>query len=118
MLFYTIGQGSVFVWMTLCGMLTGLLYDLFRLIRCILRAGTGLTLALDIAWGACSGVVLAVMLVIANRGELRPYVLAAVLAGFLLYQAAASRPMVWAAGKMAACVKKLPRFRLLQNLFR
>ena len=47
MLFHTIGQGSVFVWMMIAGMLAGLLYDGFGLIRCIFRMGAGMTALLD-----------------------------------------------------------------------
>lgn len=118
MLFATVGQGSVFLWMLLAGMLIGLLYDGFGLLRYVLRAGTALTMLLDVLWGAASGVLLAVMLVIANRGRLRLYVLAAVLLGFVLYRAAASRPMRMAVGRVGRLVKKLPIFRLLKIVFR
>jgi len=118
MLFYTIGQGSVFVWMAFAGMLIGLLYDLFRLLRCLFRAGTLASLLLDCMWGVLSGGVLAVMLVIANRGEIRLYVLLAVLAGFVLYWAAASRPMQLLWGAIYGLVKKLPRFRLFDIIFK
>jgi spore cortex biosynthesis protein YabQ len=118
MLFATVGQGSVFLWMLLCGMLVGAVYDCFRLLRCLLRAGAALTLALDAAWGVCSGVLLALMLVIANRGDMRPYVLLAVLLGFGLYAAAASRPAAWLARRGMGCVQKVSRFRLLRAVFK
>ena len=118
MLFATVGQGSVFLWMTLCGMMIGLMYDFFRLLRCILRAGPWLTLALDAIWGACGGVAMSVMLVIANRGALRPYVLLAVLAGFGVYMLSASRPIL-ALGRWARIgVQKLSQNRLLRAVFR
>lgn len=118
MLFYTIGQGSVFVWMAFAGMMIGLLYDFFRLLRCLFHAGTAVSLLLDCTWGVLSGAVLAVMLVIANRGEMRLYVLLAVLAGFALYWAAASRPMQLLWGAIYGIVKKLPRFRLFDIIFK
>lgn len=118
MLFYTIGQGSVFLWMALAGMLIGLLYDFFRLLRCLLDAGTVGSLLLDGAWGVLSGGVLAVMLVIANRGEMRLYVLLAVLGGFALYWAAASRPMMLLWARVRKIVKILPRFRLFDIVFK
>lgn len=118
MLFSTIGQGSVFLWMLLAGMIIGLLYDFFRLLRCLLRAGAVLTLLLDVLWGACAGAVLAAMLVIANRGQMRLYVLLAVLSGAGLYWAAASRPALLLANGLRRLVKKLPRFRLLKIVFK
>lgn len=118
MLFYTIGQGNVFLWMAFAGLLIGFGYDCFRLLRCLFRVGAVGTLLLDCLWGVVSGVVLACMLVIANRGELRAYVLLAVLCGFLLYGAAASRPMLLLARRVRRLVKKLPRFRLLDIVFK
>lgn len=118
MLFYTIGQGSVFLWMIFAGMLIALLYEFFRLLRCLFGGGTAVSLLLDSAWGAVSGAVLAVMLVAANRGELRLYVLIAVLSGFLLCRAAASGPilLLWRMGKCT--VEFLSRFRLLDIIFK
>ena len=118
MLFYTIGQGSVFLWMAFAGMLVALLYEFFRLLRCLLGGGITVSLILDCLWGVVSGVVLAVMLVAANRGEMRLYVLAAVLGGFLLCRAAASGPilLLWRMGKWV--VEFLYRFRLFDIIFK
>ena len=118
MLFHTIGQGSVFLWMLISGMLVGVLYDLFRLVRYLLHAGTALTLVLDLIWGACGGIVLAGMLVIANRGVLRAYVYLAALAGFVLYMMAASRPALALLRRGMELVQKLSRIRLLRAVFR
>lgn len=118
MLFYTIGQGSVFLWMALAGMLIGLLYDGFRLLRCLFGAGAVGSLLLDIAWGVLSGGVLAAMLVIANRGEMRLYVLLAALGGFALYWAAASRPMMLLWARIKWIVEILPKFRLFDIVFK
>ena len=57
-------------------------------------------------------------ILIANRGEMRLYVLLAVLAGFALYWAAASRPMQLLWGAIYEIVKKLPRFRLFDIIFK
>ena len=118
MLFATVGQGSVFVWMLLCGMLLGVLFDCFRLLRCILHAGAALTMALDVLWGALGGVLLAGMLVVANRGQMRPYALLAVLLGFGVYAAASAAPVAWVARGVKRCVQKLSRFRLLRAVFK
>lgn len=118
MLFYTIGQGSVFLWMTFAGMLIALLYEFFRLLRCLFGGGTAVSLLMDCLWGSMSGGVLAVMLVAANRGELRLYVLLAVLGGFLLCRAAASGPIGLLWSVMERIVKFLSRFRLFDIVFK
>lgn len=118
MLFSTIGQGSVFLWMTFAGMLIALLYEFFRLLRCLFGGGIGVSLLMDCAWGMASGGVMAVMLVAANRGELRPYGLLAVLSGFLLCRAAASWPINGLRRMGKWIVDFLSRFRLFNIVFK
>ena len=52
MLFGTIGQGWVFVWMVAAGALIGAWYALLAALRRLLAAGTWLSLAADAAFGA------------------------------------------------------------------
>lgn len=118
MLFATIGQGSVFGWMLLAGMLTGLLYDFFRLLRFLSGGGTAACLVFDLLWGVCAGIAVAAMLVIANRGVVRAWIPAAVAAGWALYALAASRPALQLIGRIGRIVKKLPRFRLFDIVFK
>lgn len=122
MLFYTVGQGSVFLWMISAGFLIGALYDVFRLARCVLSAGMALSLALDAVWGALAGAAFAAMLTMANRGEMRLYTLAAAGLGCALYAAAVSNPMARLAralgGGLHRLVIKLSQFRLFKIMFK
>lgn len=122
MLFYTIGQGSVFLWMVSAGFLIGALYDAFRLARCVLSAGLLLSAFLDAVWGILAGAAFTVMLTIANRGEMRFYALAAVAMGCALYAAAVSNPMARLGrllGRMLQRIfKKLSQFRLVKIVFK
>lgn len=122
MLFATVGQGSVFIWMLSAGFLIGLLYDCFRLIRWLTHAGTPLSLFLDALWGAASGAVFCGMLISANYGQLRLYTLTAAGAGFLLYLTAVSVPAEALCRKLLNTlmhfVKILSRFRLFKFVFR
>ena len=122
MLFYTVGQGSVFLWMVSAGFLIGALYDVFRLARCVLSAGTALSLALDAVWGALSGVAFCAMLTLANRGEMRLYALAAAALGCALYAAAVSNPMARLGRALERRIRRLviilSKFRLFKIVFK
>lgn len=122
MLFYTVGQGAVFLWMVSAGFIIGALYDVFRLARCVLSAGTPLNLALDAVWGALAGAAFAAMLTMANRGEMRLYALAAAGLGCALYAAAVSNPMARLARALGrgvhTIVIKLSKFRLIKIMFK
>ncbi len=122
MLFYTVGQGAVFLWMVSAGFIIGALYDVFRLVRCVLSAGAPLSLALDTVWGVLAGAAFAVMLTMANRGEMRLYALAAAGLGCALYAAAVSNPMARLARAMGRgmrnLVTKLSKFRLVKIMLK
>lgn len=51
MLFATIGQGAIFLWMTAAGAVIGAVTLAFDALRCILQAGKILSAALDFAAG-------------------------------------------------------------------
>lgn len=122
MLYATIGQIYVFLWMVPAGFVIGALYDIFRLIRRLLRAGTALSLLLDLTWGALSGAAFACMLVTANRGVPRLYTAVAAAIGCALYAAAVSEPAARAAGRLAAlskrAVTKLSQFKAVKMLLK
>lgn len=86
------GQGKVFLAILAIGGLAGFLYDVYRVIR--LRGpalrGPGAALA-DLVFSGVAAVVVFLLLVKANHGELRLYVLLGLLAGALLYSGLVSR---------------------------
>lgn len=85
MLFYTVGQSSVFLFMLLCGLILGAWYDITRRLRHVLRAGRLLTAFLDLLFALGALVILAFSLAFANRLEIRLYALLGAACGMALY---------------------------------
>lgn len=70
----------------LAGVSLGLFFDLFRVIRGILRPGTISTPLLDLLFWALVTPVLILYILLANWGELRGYVLIGLALGFFFYK--------------------------------
>lgn len=91
MLYYTVGQGYALAHMMLCGVIMGAIYELFRVLRRLTRAGAAFTALLDGIMCAVMAVVAAVMLLRANGGELRLYALLGCGAGMALFMCGPAR---------------------------
>ena len=85
MLYQTIGQFRVFLWMLAAGALMGAWYAVTALARRLLRAGLWLGLCADLAFGLVAGAVFCGALYTANYGELRLYAVLAAALGFALF---------------------------------
>lgn len=85
MLFSTIGQPAIFLWMTASGVLIGLWYSFLTGLRRLTEAGTLLSLACDLLFGLGAAVILLAALITADYGRLRLYMLLGVLLGILLF---------------------------------
>ena len=85
MLYQTIGQFRVFLWMLAAGALAGAWYAVTALARRLLRAGVWLGLCADLAFGLGAGLIFCAALYTANLGELRLYAVLAAALGFALF---------------------------------
>lgn len=90
MLFATVGQGALFLWMMAAGAAVGLWYALLAALRRFIRAGFCLTLVCDLAFGIGSAVILIAFLVSGNYGRVRLFEIMAALLGALIFALAAS----------------------------
>ncbi len=70
----------------LAGVNLGLFFDLFRVIRGLLRSGTISTPLLDLLFWALVTPVLVLYIILANWGELRGYVVIGLSLGFFFYR--------------------------------
>jgi spore cortex biosynthesis protein YabQ len=70
----------------LAGITLGLFFDLFRVIRGILRPGLLSTPILDLLFWALITPIIVLYLILANWGELRGYVLIGLLLGLFFYR--------------------------------
>jgi len=85
MLFTTIGQYRVFLWMLAAGAAIGAWYALTAAVRHLLCAGLWLGLLADIAFGVGAAALFCLALYTANYGQLRFYAVAAAALGFALF---------------------------------
>ncbi len=122
MLFSTVGQWRVFVAMMAAGLLVGLRYGAFSLLRRLLRAGPLLSLAADLAFGAFAAALLAGALTLANRGEMRLYALLGAGLGATIYFLGLHRLGRAVCGRIVRAIRQffrwIAKFRLIKVIFR
>lgn len=122
MLFSTIGQIYVFLWMVGAGLAAGALYALFAAIRRLLCAGFWLTLLMDALFGLGAGLILIASSLVASYGQLRLYELLGAVAGFALFQAGITPPVRSLAAGMLRILRRvfdrIANFRLIKVIFR
>ena len=110
MLFATIGQGAIFLWMTAAGAVIGAVTLAFDALRCILQAGKILSAALDFAAGA-----------VASAAAPDPSLFAAAL-GLAMFRFAAASPAHAAMKKLAALLKaagkRLNSYKVIKYLLK
>lgn len=107
MLYQTLGQFRVFLWMMAAGAAMGAWYAVTAALRRLLRAGVLLGICCDAAFGLGAGAIFCTDLYTANYGQLRLYAVAAAALGFALFAGGVYPP-----GKKAAFVL-IRRFRTI-----
>ena len=122
MLFATIGQWKVFLAMLAAGLLVGCTYDALAALRQLLRAGTLISLAADLAFGLLSALLLGGALTLADYGRARLYPFLGAGAGLLLYAlgprrlgGALFRAFVRAFRRI---MRRIAKFHLIKVIFR
>ena len=78
----------------LAGLTIGLVVDVYRVIRGILRPGLVSTAILDLMFWALLTPILVIYLLLANWGQLRGYVIMGLILGFAFYRLTMSRAVV------------------------
>ena len=122
MLFATIHQGLLFLWMMVAGVLIGLWYALTLGLRRLIQAGFWLTLACDLLFGAGCAVILCAFLLAGSYGALRPFELLGALCGALLCVCALLPPLSALGRSLSrlcgAAAVRLKNCRALQIIFK
>lgn len=122
MLFYTIGQVHILLWMVGAGLAIGALYTLCALVRRLLCAGFWLTLFIDALFGFCAALVLIVAALTADYGRIRLYELLGAALGAILFDLGV-RPLIewlisWAARGIGRLFKIITNNRLIKVIFK
>ena len=122
MLFSTVGQGWVFLWMMGAGAAIGAWYALLAALRRLLRAGFWLSLLADVAFGVGAAAIFCAALVAADYGRVRLFSVAGTLAGFALCAAGLFSPAQRLAGALAGRFRhifvKIRAFRWIKVIFK
>lgn len=122
MLFSTIGQIHVFLWMVGAGLLAGALYALAAAVRRLLCAGFWLTLLIDMLTGLGVAVILIVALITGNYGRLRLYELLGACAGAALFALGVEPPVRGFLRAILRAIqrvfKRIANFHLIKVIFR
>lgn len=90
------GQTYAFLITILAGAVTGLLFDLYRVLRSAFHPRQVLTAVTDLVYWIVVTPIIFAMLLAANWGELRFYVLIGLGVGLLLYFQTLSSAVIWA----------------------
>ena len=106
MLFSTVGQGWVFLWMVAAGALIACWYALLAALRRVLSAGFWLSLAADVAFGVGAAAIFCAALVAADYGRVRLFPVLGALAGFALCAAGLFPPARRAASAIAGAFRR------------
>ena len=122
MLFATVGQGWVFLWMVAAGAVIGLWYALLAGLRRLLAAGFWLSLGADLAFGAGAAAIFCAALVAADYGRVRLFSVLGALAGFGLCAAGVFSPARRLARAVAGAGRrifvKIAGFRWIKVIFK
>lgn len=122
MLFSTIGQNYVFLWMTCAGLLVGALYALCAGLRRLLEAGFWLTLLIDVLFGLGAGTILIAALVTGSYGAVRLYELLGVALGVVLFELGLAPVIRGVLEALRRIVRRLydavANFRLIKVIFK
>lgn len=95
MLFSTLGQLPVFLWMMAAGAVIGAWYVALAGLRRLICAGFWLSLAADIGFGIGAAAIFCAALYLANYGRFRLFVAAAATLGLSLFMGGVYPPARW-----------------------
>lgn len=122
MLFATVGQGPLFVWMMAAGALIGLWGELVGVLRRAVSAGFWLNLLCDLLFALGGALMLALALVAGNYGQPRPFALMGALLGLIAFECGLAPPLRAFARALRHIFRKivtgLSENRLIKIIFR
>ena len=122
MLFSTIAQPLIFLWMMFCGGIIALWYGAMKAVRRITAAGFFLSLFCDLIFSLGCAVILVAGLIVADYGRVRLYSLIGALLGTIMTHFALISPLqvifsqIWT--KFHGIMTKLAKNRLIKVLMK
>lgn len=80
-----LSQGYLFLIFILVGIIIGILFDIFRILRRTFKTSDFVTYIQDILFWLLSGIILIYSIFIFNNGELRAYIFLSIFIGIITY---------------------------------
>lgn len=84
-------QGYLFLIFILVGIIIGLLFDFFRILRRTFKTSDFITYIQDILFWILSGIILIYSIFVFNNGELRAYIFLSIFIGIITYMLTISK---------------------------
>ena len=100
-------QAYLFTIYFICGILIGIFFDLFRILRKAFNTSDLITYIEDIIFGILTGIFLIFMLFIFNNGQLRFYIFLAIIIGLTIYIITISKYFIKINVKIIVTTKKV-----------
>lgn len=100
-------QAYLFIVYLICGVIIGVFFDIFRILRKSFKTSDFITYIEDIIFGILTGIFLIFMLFIFNNGELRFFIFLAMLLGMAIYLLTISKYFIKLSVNIIVIIKKL-----------
>ncbi|MGN1327894.1 MAG: spore cortex biosynthesis protein YabQ [Clostridia bacterium] len=100
-------QAYLFVIYFICGIIIGIFFDLFRILRKSFKTSDFVTYVEDIIFGILTGIFLIFMLFVFNNGQLRFYIFLAITLGLTIYMLTISKYFIKINVKIIVTIKKI-----------
>lgn len=82
---YAFSQGQIFIIFLIIGLCIGILFDLFRAFRKVFKTSDFITYIQDIIFMSLVGILIVNSLILVNNGEIRFYIILAILCSLTFY---------------------------------
>lgn len=82
---YTLSQGQIFILFFILGIAISVFFDIFRAFRKVFKTSDFITIIQDISFMAIVGILIINSLILFNNGQLRFYIILAILIGITFY---------------------------------
>ena len=105
----TINQSFLFFIFIFNGVVIGIVFDIFRILRKSFKTSNIITYMEDVLFWIITGIILIYSIFVFNNGEIRGYMFAALILGILLYMLTISRYVIKVSVYIIQFIKKIIR---------
>lgn len=100
-------QLTIFIYFIITGMVLGVIFDVFRILRKSFKTSDIVTNIEDIIFGITTGIILLVSIFLFNNGELRLFIFIGIIFGIIMYMLLISKYFIKLNVTIIKFIKKL-----------